>query len=68
MKINMLDINSFDSDNFFIQPNDIVYVAPLKAKILGYRNLRNANHHLINSRVVFSYNHHLVGKHFIEIL
>ena len=34
-KINMLDINSFDSDNFFIQPNDIIYVEPLKQKSWG---------------------------------
>ncbi len=33
--INMLDINTFDSDNFFIQPNDIVYVEPLKQKAWG---------------------------------
>ncbi len=34
-EINMLDINTFDSDNFFIQPNDIVYVEPLKQKAWG---------------------------------
>ena len=34
-EINMLDINTFDSDNFFIQPNDIVYVQPLKQKAWG---------------------------------
>lgn len=33
--VNMLDINSFDSDNFFIQPNDIIYVEPLKQKSWG---------------------------------
>ena len=34
-ELNMLDINTFDSDNFFIQPNDIVYVQPLKQKAWG---------------------------------
>lgn len=33
--VNMLDINSFDSDNFFIQSNDIIYVEPLKQKSWG---------------------------------
>ena len=34
-QINMLDISSFDSDNFFIQSNDIIYVEPLKQKSWG---------------------------------
>jgi len=34
-EINMLDINTFDSDNFYIQSNDIVYVEPLKQKAWG---------------------------------
>ena len=34
-EINMLDINSFNSDIFFIQPNDIIYVEPLKQKSWG---------------------------------
>ena len=33
--INMLDINSLDSKNFYIQPNDIIYVEPLKQKAWG---------------------------------
>ena len=33
--VNMLDVNSFDSSNFFIQPNDIIYVQPLKQKSWG---------------------------------
>jgi polysaccharide export outer membrane protein len=33
--VNMLDINSFDSDNFFVQSNDIIYVEPLKQKSWG---------------------------------
>jgi len=33
--INMLDINSFASDNFFVQSNDIIYVEPLKQKAWG---------------------------------
>lgn len=34
-EVNMLDVNSFDSDNFFIQSNDIIYVEPLKQKSWG---------------------------------
>ena len=33
--VNMLDVNSFDQKNFFIQPNDIIYVEPLKQKSWG---------------------------------
>ena len=33
--VNMLDVNSIDSSNFFIQPNDIIYVQPLKQKSWG---------------------------------
>ena len=33
--VNMLDINSFDSDSFYILPNDIIYVEPLKQKSWG---------------------------------
>jgi len=33
--VNMLDINSFDSDNFYVQSNDIIYVEPLKQKSWG---------------------------------
>ena len=34
-QIDMLDVTSFDSDNFFIQSNDIIYVEPLKQKSWG---------------------------------
>ena len=33
--INMLDVETFNSDNFFIQSNDIIYVEPLKQKSWG---------------------------------
>lgn len=33
--VNMLDINSFDSNNFYVQSNDIIYVEPLKQKSWG---------------------------------
>jgi len=33
--INMLDVSTFDSDNFIIQSNDIIYVEPLKQKSWG---------------------------------
>ena len=34
-QVDMLDVTSFDSDNFFIQSNDIIYVEPLKQKSWG---------------------------------
>ena len=34
-KINLLEIDVFESENFYIQPNDIIYVAPLKQKTWG---------------------------------
>lgn len=34
-KINMNEMAIFESENFFIQPNDIIYVAPLKQKSWG---------------------------------
>jgi len=34
-EVNMLDIGSFDANNFYIQPNDIIYVEPLKQKSWG---------------------------------
>ena len=33
--VNMLDISSFDSENFYIQSSDVVYVEPLKQKSWG---------------------------------
>ena len=33
--IDMLDINTFNSSNFYIQSNDIIYVEPLKQKSWG---------------------------------
>ncbi len=33
--INMLDLATFDVDNFFIQSNDVIYVEPLKQKSWG---------------------------------
>lgn len=34
-KININEIAVFESENFYIQPNDIIYVAPLKRKYWG---------------------------------
>ncbi|MBG7630067.1 MAG: polysaccharide biosynthesis/export family protein [Bacteroidetes bacterium] len=34
-KINLLEIEVFESDNFYIKPNDVIYVAPLKQKTWG---------------------------------
>jgi polysaccharide export outer membrane protein len=33
--VDLTKIDSFDAQNFFIQPNDIVYVEPLKQKSWG---------------------------------
>jgi polysaccharide export outer membrane protein len=35
-KIDMLNIDVFDSSNFYIQPNDVIYVPPLKQKTWGF--------------------------------
>ncbi len=35
LTVDMLNVNTFDSDSFFIQPNDIIYVEPLKQKSWG---------------------------------
>lgn len=34
-KLNLTEIAIFNSENFYIQPNDIIYVAPLKQKAWG---------------------------------
>ena len=34
-EVNMLDLASFNRDNFYIQPNDVIYVEPLKQKSWG---------------------------------
>jgi polysaccharide export outer membrane protein len=34
-KVNLLEIDVFESENFYIKPNDIIYVAPLKQKTWG---------------------------------
>jgi len=34
-QVDMTDVNTFESENFFIQSNDIVYVEPLKQKSWG---------------------------------
>ncbi|MDV7188404.1 polysaccharide biosynthesis/export family protein [Lutibacter sp. TH_r2] len=34
-KIDMTDMSVFNSENFYIQPNDIIYVPPLKQKAWG---------------------------------
>lgn len=35
-KINLLEIDVFESDNFYIMPNDVIYVTPLKQKTWGF--------------------------------
>jgi len=34
-KLDLTKIEIFESENFYIQPNDIIYVAPLKQKAWG---------------------------------
>lgn len=34
-KINLLEIEVFESENFYVKPNDVIYVAPLKQKTWG---------------------------------
>jgi len=34
-RVNLLEMDVFESDNYYIQPNDIIYVAPLKQKTWG---------------------------------
>lgn len=34
-KVNLLDIDVFESENFYIQPNDVIYITPLKQKTWG---------------------------------
>ncbi len=34
-EVDLTDVNVFDSENFYIQPNDVIYVAPLKQKSWG---------------------------------
>lgn len=34
-KVNLLSIDVFESENFYIKPNDIIYIAPLKRKSWG---------------------------------
>jgi len=36
-KLDLTKIEIFESENFYVQPNDIIYVAPLKQKVLGNR-------------------------------
>jgi polysaccharide export outer membrane protein len=33
--VDLLNIDVFESDNYYVQPNDIIYVAPLKQKTWG---------------------------------
>jgi polysaccharide export outer membrane protein len=34
--VDLLNIDVFESDNYYVQPNDIIYVAPLKQKTWGF--------------------------------
>lgn len=34
-KVNLLEIEVFESENFYIKPNDVIYVSPLKQKTWG---------------------------------
>jgi polysaccharide export outer membrane protein len=34
--VNLLKIDIFESENFYIQPNDVIYISPLKKKAWGF--------------------------------
>jgi len=36
IKVDLTDINLVDSQNYYIQPNDLIYVEPIKAKMFGF--------------------------------
>lgn len=36
ISIDLTDLNLIDSQNYYIQPNDLIYVEPIKAKMFGF--------------------------------
>jgi len=36
ISIDLTDLNLIDSQNYYIMPNDLVYVEPIKAKMWGF--------------------------------
>jgi polysaccharide export outer membrane protein len=36
ISIDLTDLNIIDSKNYYIQPNDLIYVEPIKAKMFGF--------------------------------
>lgn len=34
--VDLTDLNLIDSQNYFIQPNDLIYVEPIKAQMFGF--------------------------------
>jgi len=36
IKVDLTDLNLVDSQNYYIQPNDLIYVEPIKAKMFGF--------------------------------
>lgn len=36
ISIDLTDLNLIDSQNYFVQPNDLIYVEPIKAKMFGF--------------------------------
>ena len=36
INVDLTDLNLVDSQNYYIQPNDLIYVEPIKAKMFGF--------------------------------
>ena len=51
INIDLTDINLVDSKNYYIQPNDLIYVEPIKAKMFGFGETFSLS--LITSLITF---------------
>lgn len=36
IRVDLTDLNLVDSQNYYVQPNDLIYVEPIKAKMFGF--------------------------------
>ena len=51
INIDLTDINLVDSKNYYIQPNDLIYIEPIKAKMFGFGETFSLS--LITSLITF---------------
>ncbi|WP_195715247.1 polysaccharide biosynthesis/export family protein [Ancylomarina sp. 16SWW S1-10-2] len=51
INIDLTDVNLVDSKNYYIQPNDLIYVEPIKAKMFGFGETFSLS--LITSLITF---------------